>query len=129
MSTSDPDIAPEATDEKTELPVYAPVKDTEISKSLSKSSDPMKTKAVFERVKANLEEAGDNYKDGYIIERIVHVMGLKSMKNKTEDEVVVKSLQVIRKHPADSVNLRAMKINEEKKSTTLDISKLLPSRL
>lgn len=129
MIISDPNINDDATQEIPELSLIAPDKNPEISKSLSMSSDPIKTKRLYERVKANLEESGDNYKDSYIIERIVHVLGLKTMKNKTEDEIVVRSLQVIRKHPADKISLRAMKINEKKKSTTLDISKLSPASI
>lgn len=80
-------------------------------------------------MKKNLEESGDNYKDGYILVSIVHAMNLKSFAEKTDNEIIAKSLKSIRKHTDQEINLRAMEIKEESKNITHDFSKMSPENI
>ncbi len=101
----------------------------QIFKTLSESNDIPRTQKIFERVKKNLEESGDNYKDGYILDSIVHTMNLKSFAEKTDNEIIAKSLKSIRKHTDQEINLRAMEIKEESKNIAHDFSKMSPENI
>ena len=101
------------------------VDDKELFKTLADSPDITRTQKLYERVKANLTEAGDEYRQGVIMEKLVHAMKLKSSKNKTDDELVIKALKDIRKTPADKTDLKTMKIEEDDNSIRkIDFSKL-----
>ena len=102
------------------------MKDPGIFKTLSESGDIPRTQKLFERAKRNLAEGGDNYADGFILQNIVHTMELKSYANKSDDEIIAKSLKTIRKHTDQEINLRAMEVNEASKDKTLDFTHLTP---
>ena len=98
--------------------------DKELFKSLAECSDIPRAQRLYERVKANLEEGGDTYRKGLIMETVVHTMKLKSFKNKSDDELVTKSIKTIHSKPDAKINLKALEIRESDSIPKIDFSNL-----
>lgn len=93
-------------------------------KVLSKTSDITKTQKLFARIKSNLKEGGEEYSHSFILDKLVHIMNLKSYANKTDDKIVAKALKTIRSKPEAKVNIKAMEIKDNDEIPKINFSKL-----
>ena len=86
--------------------------DTKLYKSIEKCRNPILAQTIFDRVSAYMETGGESYSPETIISEVIHIMGLPSCIEKSEDELVTKTIKTLHKHPEKQQKLKAMQ-NEE----------------
>lgn len=85
---------------------------TKLYKSIEKCRNPLLAQSIFERITDYMKIGGETYSDETIINEIIHTMGLSSCKNKTEDEILTKTIKALHKHPEKQEMLRTMQHEE-----------------
>ena len=94
---------------------------SKLSKSIEKCRNPILAQALFERITEYMAIGGENYSNETIINEIIHTMDLQSCKDKTEDEILTKTIKALHKHPEKQEILRTMKHTESSKQDLTSI--------
>lgn len=104
-------------DKNSKAVVNAAIKrvNSKLSKSIEKCRNPILAQALFERVTEYMTTGGENYSNETIINEIIHTIGLNSSKDKTEDELLTKTIKTLHKHPEKQEMLRTMQHSENAK--------------
>ncbi len=104
-------------DKNSKAVVNAAIKrvNSKLSKSIEKCRNPILAQALFERVTEYMTTGGENYSNETIINEIIHTIGLNSSKDKTEDELLTKTIKALHKHPEKQEMLRTMQHSENAK--------------
>lgn len=94
---------------------------SKLSKSIEKCRNPILAQTLYERITEYMAIGGENYSNETIINEIIHTMGLQSCKNKTEDEILTKTIKALHKHPEKQNLLRTMQHDESAKQDLTSI--------
>ncbi len=94
---------------------------SKLSKSIEKCRNPILAQALFERITEYMAIGGESYSNETIINEIIHTMDLQSCKDKTEDEILTKTIKALHKHPEKQEILRTMQHAESSKQDLTSI--------
>ena len=90
--------------------------------NLKASENPFLSQTIFTRVKKNLTEAGEKNPDNLVLNTATRIVRLKSSKDKTEDELIEKTIKEVRKHKDKALSASAM--NQNMVARTSEITEL-----